>query len=244
MQSQHVLEPVAEHLEAGAGTHVRRLDAPRAGDEEGGHAAQQYREEKEPAKAQIVDHDLARDRSEGGAEEAREAVDAERPAAALHGHQAHHVHVVGHEERGEADPLEHAQEGQERQRLGDDEARGGDHQEDHAQDHEGAPPHSVEPEPDHGLAEDADRAVGPLHDPDLPLGAAQPVDVEGKQDEAVEAGHEEEAGEGRLGKGPAEEKLRVPDHVRCGPLSPRRRMAATMIPGAVMIRVECSTRST
>ena len=71
--------------------------------------------------------------------------------------------------------------------------------------------------------------------------AAQPLDVQRQEDEAAEARHEEEVRERRPREGPAGDELEPADHERCGPLSPRRRMAATMTCVA-MIRVKCSTR--
>lgn len=151
------------------------------------------------------------------------------------------MHVVRDEESGEAQSLDDAEHGQQRDRVADDEGgRGGDDK-GHAERHEKTAADTIEPEADHGLAEDAGGAVDALDQPDLGLRPAQPVNVQRQEDETAEARHEEEVRERRPREGPAGDELEPADHERCGPVSLGRRMAATMTCVA-MTRVKCSTR--
>ncbi len=151
------------------------------------------------------------------------------------------MHVVRDEEGGEAKPLDGAEGGEQNQRMGHGEGGRGDDEQGHAERHEEAAPDTIEPVADQGLAQDAGGAVDALDEADLGLRATQALDVQRQEDETAEARHEDEIGEGRPREGNAGDDIEPADHERCGPLSPRRRMAATMTRVA-MIPDECSTR--
>src|SRR5215470_3239893 len=226
-------DALAERLEARPGAHVGRPNALGAHDEEGRGGREEHGQGEEPAEAQLAHHELAKERSEGRAEKARDAVDAKGPAAALYGDVVDHVHVVRHEEGGEADALHRTQEGEQREREEHEEADGGEEEEGDAQEHEEAAAHPIEPEADERLADDARRIVHPLHEPDLRLRASQPLDVERQENEAAQARHEHEIGEGRPREWSAGDELELANHGRCGPLSPRRKITGIMTRAAI-----------
>src|SRR6266508_971582 len=255
VEPQNLAEGRAQRDEPRSLAHIRRQDAAHPDNEPRRHAAQEHGQDEERVEAQAAHDDLPRDGRQRGPEEARDAVDAERPAATLHRYEIDHVHVVRDEEGGEAQSLNHAESGQQREVLGDEEGGRRDDEQTHAERQEKAAPDAVEPVADHGLAEDAGGAVDALDQADLGFRTAQALDVQRQEDETAETRHEEEIGERRPREGPAGDQLEPADHERCGPLSPRRRMAATMtrvttislamIPVAMifvaMIFVECST---
>ena len=76
---------------------------------------------------------------------------------------------------------------------------------------------------------------------DRGLVPAESLDVQRQEDETAEARHEDEIGERRPAERSPDAEIEPAGHERCGPLSPRRRMAATMTRVA-MIPDECSTR--
>ena len=151
------------------------------------------------------------------------------------------MHVVGDEERGEAESLDDAEHAQQGDGVAQKKAGRGDDEQDDAERHEDAATDTVEPEADQRLAEDAGGAVHALDQPDLRLRASEALDVERQEDEAAEARHEDEVGEGRLREGPAGDELELADHGHCGPPSPRRKIAATMTRAAIA-RAQCSMR--
>src|SRR5258707_480312 len=97
----------------------------------------------------------------------------------------------------------------------------------------------AEPESDERLEDNAGGAVHALDEADLRLRPSEPLDVEGQEDEAAEARHEHEVGEGGPGERSAADELEPANHGRCGPLSPRRKIAAPMARPAI-IRDQCS----
>src|SRR5215467_1324302 len=235
-------DSLAQGFQARTGAEVGRADAQRAHHQKGRGRREEHGQGEEPAEAQLAHHELAQERSESRAEKARDAVDAEGPAAALHGDVVDHVHVVRHEEGGEAEPLHGAEDGEERNGEDHEEADGGEENEGDTEEHEKATAHPVEPEADQGLAHDARRAVHPLHEADVRLRAAQSLDVQRQEDETAQARHEHEVGEGCPREWSAGDKLEPAEHGRCGPLSPRRKIAGIMT-GAAIVRVHSSMQT-
>src|SRR4029453_13107808 len=109
-----------------------------------------------------------------------------------------------------------------------------------AEQHEEPAPEAVDPGPDEWLADDAGAAVNPPHHTDGSLRADQLMDVEGQENEAVEAAEEEEGGQ----HGPRERATdhgdERGDHARCGgfrasarmPDDPMRRGEYSIVPSS------------
>ena len=149
-----------------------------------------HREER--AKPETADHPLPEEGRDRRRREPRDPVDPERPPSAGGRHQVDHERVVRHEEAREAEPLERADEGEQRNRGRDG---GEESREDHEGDpheHEGLPADGVGPRADERLADDTDRVVEAHDDADLDLRPAESRDVERQEDEAVHAEEEEE----------------------------------------------------
>jgi hypothetical protein len=241
VQPKDFREPRAQRLEPRCLAHPRRQDATHPDNEPGRHETQEHGQDEERVEAQAAHDDLPRDGRQRRTEEARHAVDAERPTPALHRHEIDHVHVVRDEEGGEAQPLDDAERGEQRQRVSHEEGGRGDDEQAYAEHHEEAAPDTVEPVADQGLAQDAGGAVDPLDHADLRLRAAQALDVQRQEDETAEARHEDEIGERRPPERSPGGEIEPADHERCGSFSPRRRMAATMT-RITIIGIDCSTR--
>src|SRR5262249_5135790 len=150
--------------------------------------------------------------------------------------------------RGEAQPLDDAERGQKRELMGHEKGRRGCDEQAYAERHEEAAPDTVEPVADHGLADDAGRAVDALDEADLGFRAAEALDVQRQENEAAQAGREDEIGQRRPREKSRDDGADPGDHQRCGPLSPRRTINETMTRVAVipvaMNFPKCSTRRT
>lgn len=181
----------------------RHLAAPllEVPDEHGRDDGERRRHGEERPEPEAADHPLADERRQRRRDEPGDAVEAERPAAPGGRHEVDHVRVVRDEEAREAEPLEHADEDQRGDgRHGGGQERGRDH-EPHAREHERLPAERVDPRPHDGLAQDADRVEEAHHDADVHRRAAEGVDVEGEQDEAVHAEEEKEVRDRRPEEG-------------------------------------------
>ena len=88
--------------------------------------------------------------------------------------------------------------------MGDRREQGGGEDARDADEHEGTAAQRVDPRPEQRLADDAHRAVDPHHEADLHLVAAELLDVQGQEHEAVLTREEEEARE----HGPSEGEVR------------------------------------
>ena len=201
MTTEDVGDALARPLEA---AHVAHLGAlrfahlphePRRGE----HEEPAHREQRVEPPA--PDERFGDERREGRRRESGHAIDAERHAAPRGLDEVEDVRKVRHEERGEAKPLEHTHGDEQRHVVGDRrEQRGGEDARD-ADEHEGTAAQRVDPRPEQRLADDAHRTVDPHHEADLDLVAAELLDVERQEDEAVLTREEKEAGEHRPAEG-------------------------------------------
>ena len=100
------------------------------------------------------------------------------------------------EEDREGDALQDADEGKTGNTARDRYQQRGHQQQSDAEEEKRPATDGVDPRPHQRLAYDAHRAVPAHHDADVHLGAAEALDVEGKQYEDVEAEEEKEVRDG------------------------------------------------
>ena len=197
--------PVAELIEAAAlpersGQRRRPAGATarQPPHEPGRHEGQGGGQPEERAKSELAHDRFTDERRDGGRDEARDAVDAERPAPPLGRRQVENVGIVRHEEGREADALEAAYDGEHRNRRRGGRQHRRRHDEAGAHEHEGPPAERVHPRAHERLTQDAHRVENPHDEADLDLGTAGVLDVERQEDEAVQAQEKKEVGDGRL----------------------------------------------
>src|SRR6266540_3146459 len=116
VEPQNLAEGRAQRDEPRSLAHIRRQDAAHPDNEPRRHAAQEHGQDEERVEAKAANDDLPRDERQRGPEEG-----------------------------GEAQSLNHAKSGQQREVLGDEEGGRRDDEQTHAERHEKAAPDAVEP---------------------------------------------------------------------------------------------------
>jgi hypothetical protein len=216
VQVEELLDALADRGQARPASQARRAHVVHPQHEREGGAGQQRSRREQPGKTEVTDDELAGQRRERRRQESRKTVDAERPSPALMRHEVDHVDVVRDEERRERDALQRAQHAEDWKGAGHHEGGARDRQHRYAEHHEEVPAETIDPRADERLAENSRGAVHALDQADGGLAAAELMNVERQQHEAVEAAEEEEVGQHGADERPADQDVvrRVAIHGR------------------------------